>query len=92
MMHWISRQGLGLLVVANTAPVLLAWIAVSRGNWPLDCGLVPGDGRRLFGAYKTWRGFLAGWRIPGLYAASFAATLLVFAGLEARRKPPRDDR
>lgn len=48
-----------LLLAANGAPVvaarLLKWIA----NWPLDFGCYAGDGQRLLGASKTWRGVIA---------------------------------
>lgn len=48
-----------LLAATNTAPVLASWLLRHHGNAPLDGGLVLGDGQRLFGDHKTWRGLLA---------------------------------
>lgn len=48
-----------LLAVANGTPVLVTRIFGSRGAWPLDGGIVLGDGRRLLGASKTVRGFVS---------------------------------
>ncbi|KAA8983628.1 MULTISPECIES: CDP-archaeol synthase [Gammaproteobacteria] len=44
-----------LLIVANGAPLVLSRILGTRG-YPVDCRLQLPDGRRLFGASKTWRG------------------------------------
>lgn len=52
-------RGLALLVATNTAPVLAAWLLRARARWPIDGGVLLGDGQRLLGANKTWRGLLA---------------------------------
>ena len=59
MIEWISARGLLLLVATNSAPVLVSWIAGTRGNWPIDFGVSLPDGRRLLGSHKTWRGVAA---------------------------------
>jgi CDP-diglyceride synthetase len=59
MIEWISTRGLLLLVATNSAPVLVSWIAGTRGNWPLDFGASLPDGRRILGSHKTWRGVAA---------------------------------
>lgn len=56
---WLSLPGLSLLVAANSAPVVAAWLAGRRGAWPLDGGLLLRDGQRLLGPHKTWRGLAA---------------------------------
>jgi CDP-2,3-bis-(O-geranylgeranyl)-sn-glycerol synthase len=65
MSDWISLRGLALLVAANSAPVVAAWIAGSRVNWPLDGGKVMKDGRQVLGAHKTWRGLGAAVLLAG---------------------------
>ncbi|MFO7787809.1 MAG: CDP-archaeol synthase [Halospina sp.] len=46
-----------LLIVANGAPLVLSRILGTRGA-PVDGRLRLPDGRRLFGASKTWRGLV----------------------------------
>ena len=41
---WEKTGLLILLIAANGAPILLAWSLGQRWNWPLDGGLVLGDG------------------------------------------------
>ena len=48
-----------LILAANAAPVLVQDVLGARWNAPLDLGLELGDGRRLLGASKTWRGVAA---------------------------------
>jgi CDP-2,3-bis-(O-geranylgeranyl)-sn-glycerol synthase len=52
-------QLLILIIAANGAPVLASHLL--RGRWPapVDRRLRLADGRRLFGASKTWRGVVA---------------------------------
>ncbi len=45
---------------ANAVPVIFG------GGKPLDMGVILGDGRPLFGAHKTFRGFFAGLVIGSL--------------------------
>ena len=45
-----------LLIVANLMPWALGRTCGSRWAAPLDCGITLGDGRRLLGSHKTWRG------------------------------------
>lgn len=51
---------LGLLIVANGAPVIARKFMRQHWNYPVDGGHNWFDQRRLFGANKTWRGLLAG--------------------------------
>lgn len=55
---WEKMGLLILLIAANGAPILLAWSLGQRWNWPLDGGLVLGDGRRLLGESATLRGLV----------------------------------
>lgn len=55
---WEKTGLLILLIAANGAPILLAWSLGQRWNWPLDGGLVLGDGRRLLGESATLRGLV----------------------------------
>ncbi len=63
-------QAVALLVVANGAPVLVNKALGNRGAWPVDDGLKLGDGHRLFGAAKTWRGLCS-----AIFFTTFAAIL-----------------
>lgn len=56
MSDGLMLQALLLLGAANGTPILLAKWLGERGGWPLDCGWVLADGRRLWGDSKTWRG------------------------------------
>lgn len=68
-----------LLIAANGAPILVAWLLRRRWSWPLDAGLVLGDGRPLLGSHITWRGVVA-----AVLATSLLAWLLgLGAGLGA---------
>jgi CDP-2,3-bis-(O-geranylgeranyl)-sn-glycerol synthase len=68
MIEWISTRGLLLLVATNSAPVLVSWIAGTRGSWPLDFGVSLPDGRRILGSHKTWRGVAAAVLVAGCLA------------------------
>jgi len=80
-----------LLLVANGMPILGFRFVGRRWDWPVDFGAKLRDGRRLFGASKSWRGValaLGGgaaaaallglpWRAGALFAAwSMAGDLL----------------
>ena len=67
MRIWLINELLLWLIVANGTPVLLALIAGSYGNRPLDGGKLFLDRRPLFGSSKTIRGI----------AAAIAASTLV---------------
>ncbi|MCW9088710.1 MAG: CDP-archaeol synthase [Gammaproteobacteria bacterium] len=45
-----------LLLVVNGAPVVATRLLGERLSWPVDGGRCAGDGRRLLGPGKTWRG------------------------------------
>lgn len=72
-----------LLLAANGAPILANKLFVDRLNKPIDKGLKLGDGQRVFGNTKTWRGFftslcatpiVANWlNIDPLIGVSFGA-------------------
>ncbi len=56
----ISGKALLLVLVANSAPILIRQLSVlAKFSYPLDCGLRFVDGKRLLGDTKTWRGVLA---------------------------------
>lgn len=67
----LAIELLTLLIVANGVPVLVTRLLGLRGAWPLDGGLRAWDGRRLLGASKTVRGFVA-----SVLATTAAAVLL----------------
>ncbi len=56
---WEQIVLLLLLIVANGAPILVAWRLGPRWDWPLDAGLELRDGRRLLGESGTLRGLVA---------------------------------
>ena len=60
-----------VLFVANGTPILLRNVLGARFNAPVDGGRTLGDGRRLLGPNKTWRGL-----ISAPVAAAIAAGLL----------------
>lgn len=53
-----SAQLLLLLLTANGTPILARRILGRHWNQPVDNGYTLGDGRRLFGETKTWRGLV----------------------------------
>lgn len=67
----LALQLLTLLIVANGVPVLVTRLVGPRAAWPLDGGLHAWDGRRVLGAGKTVRGFVA-----SVLATAVAAALL----------------
>jgi CDP-2,3-bis-(O-geranylgeranyl)-sn-glycerol synthase len=64
-------QILGLLVVANGAPIIARDVLGKRGDWPLDFGWLFCDGRPLFGPSKTIRGVVAAVGATGCAALLF---------------------
>lgn len=62
-----------MVVVANSAPWIVAQLLRERFAFPLDCNLSWPDGVRVFGSHKTWRGVIA-----ALVACSLAAEGLGF--------------
>lgn len=81
MSGWISWPGLVLVVLANSTPVVVAWLAGAHGAWPLDGGLVLRDGERLLGAHKTWRGLVSAALACGVAGHLMALPPLASAGL-----------
>jgi len=61
-----------LLVTSHTTPAVVGGVAGPRCAWPIDFGLELRDGRRLFGASKTWRGL-----VLALGASALATGLLL---------------
>lgn len=55
-----AARALLLLVLANSAPWVVARVLGQRLALPLDFGCLLPDGKRLFGDHKTWRGLVAG--------------------------------
>ena len=67
-------QALLLLIAANGAPVITGKVLGNRLARPVDNGFKLGDGYRLFGDSKTWR---------GLFSAVFFTTVVaILCGLE----------
>ncbi len=64
-------QILGLLLVANGAPIIARDLLGERGQWPLDFGWVFFDGRPLLGPSKTIRGTVAAIAATGCTALVF---------------------
>ncbi|MEI6067203.1 MAG: CDP-archaeol synthase [Methylococcaceae bacterium] len=67
-------QAFVLLIAANGAPVIITKLLGNRLARPIDNGLVLGDGYRLFGSSKTWRGFFS--------ALVFCVAVVILFGLE----------
>jgi hypothetical protein len=96
-----------LLIIANLMPWALGRACGSVWAAPLDCGMTLGDGRRLLGSHKTWRGLLAALvscavtaRLLGLngwLGAEFAALSMLGDALSSAwkrrrgREPGEDD-
>lgn len=72
-----------LVIVANVVPWLIGRIAAHRWAAPLDGGWVLGDGQRLFGSHKTWRGFLTGSLAAGLLAKLLGLGFMIGIGFGA---------
>jgi len=75
----IDLPALGLLIAANSTPVIVARLMGVRFSAPLDAHVVLRDGRPLFGSHKTWRGLLAGVVASALLGAGLGAGVLVGA-------------
>ena len=67
-------QVLVLLIVANGAPVITGKVLANRFSRPIDNGLYLGDGYRLFGNSKTWRGLFS--------AVFFTTTVAILFGIQ----------
>ncbi len=48
-----------LIIVANAAPILAAYVMRDSFDYPVDAGFVLFDGHRIFGKSKTIRGIVA---------------------------------
>jgi len=83
MSAWLSWQALVLLMLANSAPVVASWLAGGRAAWPIDFRITLGDGERLLGAHKTWRGLFAAALACGAAAPWMGLPALPAAGLGA---------
>lgn len=79
MQYAIMGQILGLLLVANGAPIIARNLLGNRGNWPLDFGWVLFDCRPLFGPSKTIRGLVAATGATGCVALLFGYDFAVGA-------------
>ena len=76
-------RALVLLGAANGIPVVVGKLARDRWNAPLDFGYLLRDRRRLFGAHKTWRGFVSGMCACGIAAVFFKLPFWIGAGFAA---------
>jgi CDP-2,3-bis-(O-geranylgeranyl)-sn-glycerol synthase len=71
MQYSVVGQILGLLLVANGAPIIARELLGGRGHWPLDFGRAFFDGRPILGPSKTIRGFVAAVGATGCAALLF---------------------
>ncbi len=76
---FIDARALLLVIAANSAPVLSAWLLHRRFDRPIDAGVTLPDGRALFGAHKTWRGLIAGTLAAALTGALLRVGVLTGA-------------
>lgn len=67
---------IALLLAANGAPLMIAYLFGPRYNKSVDRGLILSDGYPLFGSSKTWRGILA-----SVVVTTVAAMVLGFPAL-----------
>lgn len=78
-----GQRALLLLLAANGGPWLAARLLGARWGAPVDMGLTLGDGRRLLGPHKTWRGLLAGVLCTAVAASLTGLTWAVGASFAA---------
>jgi CDP-2,3-bis-(O-geranylgeranyl)-sn-glycerol synthase len=76
-------RALLLLLAANGGPWLAARVLGDRWGAPVDMGLILGDGRRLLGSHKTWRGLLVGVLCTAAAASLTGLTWVTGAGFAA---------
>lgn len=81
MQYAVMGQILGLLLVANGAPIIVRDLLGDRGNWPLDFGWVFFDHRPLLGPSKTIRGIVAATGATGCAALLFGYDFAVGASV-----------
>jgi CDP-2,3-bis-(O-geranylgeranyl)-sn-glycerol synthase len=79
----IDIQALLVLVSANTAPVLAARMLGPRLAAPIDAHHRLRDGRPVFGAHKTWRGFISGTLTAALVGSAIGLPISLAAGAGA---------
>lgn len=72
-----------LLMVINSAPILLKYLLGRRYAWPLDGGWNFFDNRRLLGESKTLRGVLVAMLAGALFAPLAGLSIVVGFGLAA---------
>jgi len=65
---WLALRLLGVLTVANNAPIAAKLLLGPRCNRPIDSDRVFLDGRPLLGRSKTWRGLAAAIALSTLIA------------------------
>ena len=70
-------QILLLIFAANGAPILARKMFGENGNYPIDAGRLFIDGRRIFGAAKTWRGIFSAHLLVCLLALAIGFDLFV---------------
>jgi hypothetical protein len=77
VLDFVDTTALAMLIMANSAPVVVARILGERYASPIDCGRTLRDGRPLFGPHKTWRGLISGVLAAALTGAFLGPGLLV---------------
>ena len=77
MMLPIELKLLLLILIANGVPVIATAIFGQWGAHPLDSGRRFGDGQRLWGDSKTWRGLLLALLVTGLVALALGLPALI---------------
>ena len=78
-----AARALLLIAAASSVPWAVGRLCGDRWAWPLDFGWVAPDGKRLFGAHKTWRGLAAGIGACALIAGVFGPGWLIGCGVGA---------
>jgi CDP-2,3-bis-(O-geranylgeranyl)-sn-glycerol synthase len=78
-----AARALLLVAIASSAPWAIGRALGRRWAAPVDLGRVLRDGRRLFGAHKTWRGVAAGVGACALVAPLCGLDAAVGAGVGA---------
>lgn len=70
-MDWHLISLLLLIITANGAPIIVRYLIKNRLSYPIDCGYLFLDNKRLLGHSKTWRGL-----ISALFFTSLLALLM----------------
>ena len=78
-----AGRALLLIIVANSVPWVAGRVLGHHWSASIDSGVVLGDGERLLGSHKTWRGLVAGTLASGLVGAFTGLAFAMGAGVGA---------